>query len=64
VNNTSCNLYVHKLKDEYVISEKDFYPPEDNRVFKSYIEDIADGDNFADYSKYIFKLYEQEEWYE
>lgn len=55
------------LQDEYndYITEEDFYPPSDNRYFKSYVEDINGGDNFADYCKYIFDLYEEEEeeWY-
>lgn len=46
------------------LTEKDFYPPSDDRVFTSYIEDIDGGDNFADYCEYIFELYEEEEmWY-
>lgn len=36
----------------------------DNRVLKSYVEDIDGGDNFADYCEYIFNLYEEEDYYE
>lgn len=54
------------LKEEsrdYLI-EEDFYPPSDDRVFTSYVEDIYGGDNFADYCKDFFELYEEEEmWY-
>lgn len=46
------------------LTERDFYPPSDNRVFTSYVEDINGGDNFADYCKDFFELYEEEEmWY-
>lgn len=47
-----------------VLTEKDFYPPEDNRTLQSYIEDVEDGDSFLDYTRYIFNIYEEEEWYE
>ena len=47
-----------------VLSEKDFYPPDDNRTLESYVKDIEGGDNFLDYTKYIFDIYEEEDWYE
>lgn len=50
--------------NNYCLSEIDFYPPYDNRVLKSYIEDIEDGDNFADYCEYIFEIYEEEGYYD
>ena len=46
--------------DYYELSEKDFYPPEDKRVFKSGVEDINNGDNFEDYSKWFYDNYEDE----
>lgn len=46
------------------LTERDFYPPTDDRVLESYIEDIEGGDNFADYAEYIYKIYEEEDWYE
>lgn len=46
------------------ITESDFYPPFDNRVFVSYVDDIDGGDNFADYCEYIFDLYEEEGYYD
>lgn len=52
-----------RLYDE-PLSEKDFYPPQDNRHWKSNIRDIANGDNFADYTRYIFNLYREEGYYE
>ena len=51
-------------KQYYSLTESDFYPPSDDRVLESYIEDIEGGDNFADYCEYIFDLYEEEGYYE
>ena len=57
--------YNHYSKqDDYCLSEIDFYPPSDDRVLESYVEDIDGGDNFADYCEYIFELYEEEDYYE
>lgn len=53
-----------KIDDDYYLSEQDFYPPSDDRTWKSYVEDIEDGDNFADYCEYIFELYEEEGYYD
>lgn len=46
------------------LTEESFYPPSDNRYWKSYVEDIDDGDNFADYCAYIFDILEEEEYYD
>ena len=53
-----------KLKFNYVLSEEDFYPPSDDRVLQSNIIDINGGDNFVEYTKWIFDLYEKEGYYE
>ena len=53
-----------KIKYNIVLEEKDFYPPSDNRVLESYIEDVEDGDNFYEYAEYIYDLYESEDYYE
>lgn len=45
------------------LTESDFYPPSDNRVWTSNVEDIDGGDNFADYCKYIFKTLEEEKYF-
>lgn len=45
---------------DYVISEKDFYPPEDKRLYRSGIEDIPDGDNFFEYCNWFFYVYEND----
>ena len=46
------------------LTEESFYPPSDDRYLESYVEDIDGGDNFADYCEYIFKLLEEEGYYE
>lgn len=48
----------------HILVEQDFYPPFDDRVLKSNVEDIVGGDNFADYCEYIFDLLEEEEYYD
>ena len=56
------------MKDKWmqddILNEEDFYPPSDDRVLESYIEDIEDGINFAEYAEYIYDLYEEEGYYE
>lgn len=48
------------LQDYHRITEKDFYPPEDTRLYESGIEDIDNGDNFDDYVKWFYNNYEHE----
>lgn len=48
-----------KELDIYELSEEDFYPPADDRVLKSGVSDIVNGDNFVDYSEYIFDMTEE-----
>ena len=43
--------------------EEDFYPPSDDRTLQTCVEELYDGD-FAEYSEYIFDLYESENFYE
>ena len=53
------------LRDNnFYLTETDFYPPSDDRVLESYIEDIDDGDNFSDYCKYIFNIYKKNGYYD
>ena len=47
----------YKRIQEYELSEKDFYPPEDKRVFRSGVNDIPNGDNFNDYCEYFYENY-------
>ena len=65
MTNDQYNLddLLHEEPRDYLI-EEDFYPPYDDRCLKSYIEDINDGDNFADYCEYIFEILEEEGYYE
>lgn len=55
-----------KLRKQYYfyLSETDFYPPSDNRYLESYVEDINGGDNFVDYCEYIFKILEEDGYYD
>lgn len=54
----------NKEKQYYYLTEIDFYPPSDDRVWGSNIEDIEGGDNFVDYCEYIFDLLDEEGYYE
>lgn len=53
----------HEEQQYPILTEEDFYPAVDDRTFNSYIEDIEDGDNFADYCEYIFELLDEEDYY-
>lgn len=48
------------ILNNYVLTEKDFYPPEDTRLYNSCIEDIDNGDNYDDYAKWFYDNYENE----
>lgn len=45
-------------------TEIDFYPPSDDRVWTSNVEDIDDGDNFIDYCVEFFEMLDEEEYYD
>ncbi len=47
-----------------LLTEQDFYPPSDDRVWVSNIEDIEDGDNFIDYCKEFFDMLDEEEYFD
>ena len=58
-------MHNHNINNKYnfkkcEITEQDFYPPEDTRLYESGIDDIIDGDNFADYSNWFYNNYEHE----
>ena len=53
-----------ETKYNHILTEQDFYPPVDNRTWKSNVRDIADGDNFADFCEDFFELLDEEEYYE
>lgn len=48
----------------FVLSEEDFYPPADDRTWKSNIEDIDGGDNFADFCEEYFEILEEEGYFD
>lgn len=50
-----------QVKMNPVLSEKDFYPPQDNRYLQSGVDDIQGGDNFAEYTEEYYRLCEEEE---
>ena len=54
----------NQLQDYIELTEENFYPPSDDRVFKSYIYDIKYGDNFSDYCKYIFDIFDEEDYWD
>jgi len=56
------NLY--QEDNNFYLSESDFYPSADNRVLKSFVEDINGGDNFADYCEEFFEMLEEEGYYD
>ena len=72
INLDNCPTFIDEDEDEnyvwgddnFYLKESDFYPPSDNRVWKSNIEDIEDGDNFADYCKEFFELLDEEDYWE
>lgn len=53
----------NKLAYSYILSEEDFYPPSDDRTFKTHMEELYEGE-FVEYTEYIFDLYESEDYYE
>lgn len=67
---TNDKYSVENILDEIIeqscnhITERNFYPPYDNRFFESYVEDIDGGDNFADYCECFFEMLEEEGYYE
>lgn len=50
--------------DDFYLTENDLYPPCDNRVWESNVEDIDGGDSFADYCKEFFEMLDEEEYYD
>lgn len=63
LNELTEKSFCLKNSDNFCLSEIDFYPPADKRELKSLIKDLY-YDTFADYTEYIFDLYEEEDWYE
>lgn len=59
-NENKCNYN----NEHYLLREQDFYPPVDNRTWKSNIRDIVGGDNFVDFCEGFFELLDEEEYFE
>lgn len=53
-----------KYTYNHILTEQDFYPPTDNRTWKSNVRDIIDGDNFADFCESFFESLDEEEYFE
>jgi hypothetical protein len=53
-----------QYNNSYCLKDSDFYPPSDNRVWKSNVSNIAGGDNFADFCEEFFGLLDEENYYE
>lgn len=58
-------MHADKINDiesmnNYELTEQDFYPPEDTRLYTSGIDDVNDGDSFAEYAEYFWDTYEDE----
>ena len=50
--------------DDTCLTEEDFYPPFDNRVWKSNVHDIDEEDNFENYCDYIFEYLDEYDYFE
>ena len=59
-----CQTQNDLYNDDFCLTESDFYPPSDDRVWTSNIEDINGGDNFADYCKYFFGMLNKNGYYD
>lgn len=51
------------INNDFSLTDTDFYPPSDNRMWMSIVEDIDGGDNFADYCEELFEMLDQEEYF-
>lgn len=61
------------LEDEDYLADGDCYPTDtynvdcplfNERTWKSNVEDIDGGDNFADYCEYFFEMLDEEEYFD
>ena len=70
-NNNSSNETMDNELYDYLLNDEEFYlfdceqeDVQSDIYWKSLIEDIDGGDNFVDYCEYIFRILEEEGWYE
>lgn len=59
-NENQIEKLEQELKDYHELTEQSFYPPQDDRVYASGIDDIDGGDNFAEYTEYFWETYGHE----
>lgn len=65
LTNEELNKQNCRCKDaELCLTEQDFYPPSDNRAWKSNVKDIDDENNFADFCVEFFEILDEEEYYD
>lgn len=48
----------------YEIKEEDFYPPSDDRTWRSYVVDVDSYNTFEDYCIDFFQLLDEEEYFD
>lgn len=51
---------LNDIRNSYVLTDKDFYPPQDDRIFKSGVSDIYGGDSYSDYAESFYNIYSDE----
>ncbi len=52
---TEENTFDYNWEDDYVISEKDFYPPEDKRTHKTLVEQRNCSYKYYEFTKDYYK---------
>ena len=57
MNEKACEL---TELDFHELNQRSFYPPQDDRIYTSGIDDIDGGDNFAEYAEYFWEEYGHE----
>lgn len=60
LKNEKIEKLEYELKNYYDLTEQDFYPPQDDRVYTSGIDDIEGGDSFAEYAECFWEEYGHE----
>lgn len=58
------NFYLWLKRQCPLLDEEDFYPPEDNRIYHSGIDDIKDGNNFNDYARDFYDMLSEDGFYD
>lgn len=58
------NFYLWLKQQCPLLSEEDFYPPEDNRLYHSGVRDIENGDTFDDYATDYYNMLSDDGFYD